>query len=223
VALWTVALDAADRSWLAPLLSDAERARTARIERAAVRSRAELVRGWTRHFLGGWCGIDPRQLSIESDVAGKPCLRSAGDVAFNLSHAGGRLLLAAARAPVGIDLELFRPLPELSGMAALALDGAERMALARLPPAARPDAFLRLWVRKEAVLKGLGTGLTWPPSLVAVGPPEGLARLTALPPGHGPPAAWTLCDLDVPPGWHAALAVRAPVCRPVWQHGWDAT
>lgn len=222
VALWTVVLDPADLPALAPLLSEAEHARAARLTRAPARAQMVLARGWTRRLLGAWCGIDPRLLVIEADANGKPWLRgAAAGVAFSLSHAGGRLLLAAASVPVGVDLEQARPLPELPGMAGLALDAAEQAALARLPPARREAGFLRLWVRKEAVVKGLGGGLACPLPRVAVGAPQRRARLTALPPGAGPAACWTLRDLAAPRGWAAALAVRAPVCRPVWQIGWS--
>ncbi|CAM5330778.1 hypothetical protein STANM309S_02549 [Streptomyces tanashiensis] len=65
-------------------------------------------------------------------------------------------------------------------------------------PALRPAAFARVWTRKEAYLKGIGTGLGADPSADYV--------------GSGPvptaPAGWLLADVVVPDGHHAAVALR---------------
>jgi 4'-phosphopantetheinyl transferase len=59
------------------------------------------------------------------------------------------------------------------------------------------DAALRRWVRKEAYLKGLGTGLGLDPATV---------DLSADPPG------WHVAEVDAGPGLVAAVAVMGPRC-----------
>ncbi|MEU7053487.1 4'-phosphopantetheinyl transferase superfamily protein, partial [Streptomyces eurythermus] len=82
---------------------------------------------------------------------------------------------------------------------ARALHHAERAELARLPPGARPGAFAHCWTRKEAYGKATGEGLSG----------EALRGLYL---GAGPRPAtvpgWRVTDVEVPPGWAAACAVR---------------
>ena len=76
--------------------------------------------------------------------------------------------------------------------------------------AAQPEpysAFVRLWTRKEAIVKAVGTGL-----------PDDLAALDVLTPDGCTEAmlrgsdgtSLKLVDLPAPPGFHAAAAFTAP-------------
>lgn len=71
-----------------------------------------------------------------------------------------------------------------------------------------PEQALRLWVRKEAVLKAPGRGLSLPMSQIAV-PPRQSARLRAVSECDSQLALWHLYDLDAGPGAQAALACRS--------------
>jgi 4'-phosphopantetheinyl transferase len=129
------------------------------------------------------------------------------DVHFSLARCGPLAILALAAAPVGADLEAraFRhPDSSLDGMIRR-LHPAERAVFAKLRPERREEAFLSCWVRKEAYLKGIGTGL-----------PGGLAaHCVGLAPEFIPPGGsrlatvrgWSFIDLDVQPGHRAALAL----------------
>ncbi|MFD0213138.1 4'-phosphopantetheinyl transferase family protein [Streptomyces hirsutus] len=130
---------------------------------------------------------------------GRPALRMPG-VHFSLSHSGGLVMVALAPAPVGVDVEgLATMRAALGAQSALHLAEAEELAL--LPAHERPAAFTRAWVRKEAYLKGLGTGLVRDPALdyVGTGP---------LPTAPAP--GWTVRDVLVPAGYAAAVALRTP-------------
>ena len=84
---------------------------------------------------------------------------------MSLSYSEGEGVLALSRHfPVGVDLECLRPgFPRLSGC----WSAAEQETLAR----ARPQEACRLWTRKEAALKALGTGLALAPEAVCVQDP----------------------------------------------------
>ncbi|MEJ8643163.1 4'-phosphopantetheinyl transferase superfamily protein [Streptomyces sp. MS1.HAVA.3] len=66
--------------------------------------------------------------------------------------------------------------------------------------AARPAAFARCWTRKEAYLKGTGTGLNTAPATVLAGAGPRPARI----PG------WRVTDLATLPGYAASVATREP-------------
>jgi 4'-phosphopantetheinyl transferase len=70
-------------------------------------------------------------------------------------------LLAVSRAePIGVDVEALRPMPDALDLAQRFFSAGEADALGALDPADRDRAFLRMWTRKEAYLKGLGLGLS---------------------------------------------------------------
>ena len=142
--------------------------------------------------------------SLEIDVTpdGRPYLRGNA-LHFNLSHSWDLALVAVCReAPVGIDLEHPREFRAPDRLARRICSEREYASLQHLgePPGASPQAqrqLLRLWVRKEAVLKGTGEGLGRDPDQVDVLDDE-LAE------------GWRCLDLPSPAaGFQAALAVRA--------------
>jgi phosphopantetheinyl transferase len=115
---------------------------------------------------------------------------------FNLSHSGELALIAVcADAPVGVDLEADRRLRNPPGLARRICTDRELAAVT-----ASPDlnaALLRLWVRKEAVAKAEGGGLSTALSGIDVLDPLVDARGTS----------WCVHDLAPPgPGYVAAVA-----------------
>lgn len=97
---------------------------------------------------------------------GKPVLLDRPDVGFSLARAGTLALVAVAAGPVGVDLEPVdgRPPPNL--VRSICTPGE----VGALEAAGAPSAnVLRMWTRKEALLKATGEGLTRDPRTVEVG------------------------------------------------------
>jgi len=85
----------------------------------------------------------------------------------------------------------------------------EQEDLFTLLPEERLAAFYRCWTRKEAYLKGTGTGFSQPSTSfdVSLLPQQAPALLAH----RGSPAEmdrWSICDLPVPEGYCAAIAVE---------------
>lgn len=106
-----------------------------------------------RRLLGQLLGFEP---VVEHDRQGAPYLRDHPELHISLSHC--RTAVAAAVShdgPVGIDVESRRRIDE--GLMRRVCTADEQAAIDR---SADPTmAFLRLWTRKEAVLKMRGTGI----------------------------------------------------------------
>lgn len=120
----------------------------------------------------------------------------------SLAHAPELVAVALARTPVGVDVEA------TVGAAVSAtllgdLHPAETAEVVALPERHRPAAFTRAWVRTEALLKAMGTGLARRPDVDDTG--EGTGRGT-----HG----WRIADVEPRPGLHLGVAVAEP-CRTV--------
>lgn len=134
--------------WVVPLDAPNKQAR---------RAQAALA---LRHLLAAYLGTDPEALAFERGEFGKPRLaRDAavlgdGAIAFNLSHSGALALLAVARElEVGVDVQEPHRATDSAWFAQRICTPRERAALGDAPAA--PE-LLRLWVRKEAVIKARG-------------------------------------------------------------------
>ncbi|WP_328787969.1 MULTISPECIES: 4'-phosphopantetheinyl transferase family protein [unclassified Streptomyces] len=190
------------------LLDASERSRAAALVRPGDRHRYLAAHVGLRVLLGGYLRIPPERVSfVREDCPhcggphGRPALAGgpAAGLHFSLSHTGDVAAVAVAAAPVGLDIET-HPRPETAESLARSLHPREAAALLALPPAARPAALARVWVRKEAYLKATGHGL----AAGATHPYVGTA------PDPSPTPNWTLTDLPAPRNHAAALASPVP-------------
>lgn len=206
--------DSADAAEAAAEVLDASEARRA----AAFQDPAARIRYLTSHvalrvLLGSRLGVPPGAVEFVRERCGMPnCALAHGRPAvaghprshFSMSHAGDFALYALAAVPVGADIESLRLVSGALGRTAERLHPAERQAIAALPAGSRAQATLGCWVRKEAFLKGIGTGLA-----AGLGTHHvGLAGRFAAPGAPSVPEGWALADVAVPEGYQAAVAVR---------------
>jgi 4'-phosphopantetheinyl transferase len=194
--VWLIALDGAPGS--APL-SPQERERAARFLRDEDRERWAAARAALREVLSAYADTGPAALRFVEGPHGKPALADdAGKLRFNLSHSADTALIAVARErEVGVDVELPRRAVDHVALARRVLSSAEADRIAAIEdPGERERAFLRAWVRWEAVLKCRGTGI------------GGAGE------AHAGPEPWVV-DLEIAPPAAAALAAEgdAPTVR----------
>lgn len=196
VDVWLVALD---RALPLDSLSEGERERAARFVRDEDGRRWAAARTALRLLLAGYAEADPHALRFKEGPHGKPALATDAGVAasglrFNLSHSGEVALIAVALdREVGVDVELPRRAVDHVAIARRILSAEEAERLAALgDPHERERAFLRAWVRWEAVLKCRGTGIGGAED-APTGPDPWVAELLILPPAaaalaveHGP-------------------------------------
>ncbi|MHA7957015.1 4'-phosphopantetheinyl transferase family protein [Streptomyces sp. L500] len=191
-------------TWPLDDLDADERTRAAGFLRPLHRERFVASHGGLRRLLGAYLGLPPADVALTREPCpgcggphGRPAV--AGPLHFNLSHAGELALFAFADTPVGADVEEEQSAAVVADVSPM-LHPAETAELAALPEPERPAAFARCWTRKEAYLKGTGTGLAESPAVTYVG--TGSAPVA--PPG------WTLTDVEAGPGHAAAIAVAGP-------------
>lgn len=205
LTVWQLSLDleapVADEDYR--LLSQAEWQRACRLRHHADVVRAVATRAALRRLLSAHTGIAPEKLVFSENAYGKPLLKSAHGLAFNVSHAGGYALIAlAACGQVGVDIERCRPEAELASLSGLVLSPSER----RYHDSGRSALpFIERWVVKEAVLKALGLGIADHLQALSVSPasaPPTIYRLEYSLPTSSPLQAW---PLPAPCGYAAAL------------------
>lgn len=80
-----------------------------------------------------------------------------------MSHSSERALVAVTSGrEVGVDIEEEKPISDLIDLARRFFAPGEVAGLIGLPDSARSAAFFRCWTRKEAVVKAVGEGLSYP-------------------------------------------------------------
>jgi phosphopantetheinyl transferase/ribosomal protein S18 acetylase RimI-like enzyme len=209
VTVWRIALGATEPPDAAAVaeLSQAERTRAARFATDALRNKWLHGHGAMRRILARDLGVDPRRIEYGIGEHGKPFVAQppGSGIEFSYSDAADVALLAVSRAgPVGVDIEPVQRPAEVDAIAESRFGPSERDALRRLAGEARLERFFRIWARKEAALKATGEGLS--SGLAKVEVPVAAALITATPFAiPGSTGRWALEDLDVGPGYVAAL------------------
>lgn len=185
---------------LAALLDAHERERAARFRFARDRRRFVVRRGRTREWLAEATGGDASGLRFDASAHGKPFL--PGGPHFSLSHSGEAMMLAIGDVELGCDVEAIDPALDWPPLARTFFSAAENEALAALGGEAARLAFFACWSRKEAFVKALGRGLSYPLDAFTVAVGDRQAILSG---GDG----WAAADVQAPPDYRAALVVAA--------------
>lgn len=184
--------DLVPRRDVPPLADDEIHLWHARVDTSSAKAEREDARALLRRLLGAYAGT--ACIEIDSGEHGKPFAN--GGIEFNLSHSGGEVAIAFARAQaLGVDIERTQRRHADSGeIAQRFFHPREAAALERLPPAQRALAFLRLWTHKEAVLKAIGHGLSFGLDRLefALDDAGGVRGLCAIADEAGAPSRWRL-------------------------------
>jgi 4'-phosphopantetheinyl transferase len=192
---------------LQAVLSRTERQQADRFRFVPDRRKYVASHGALRVLLGKYLGIDPRLVQFSREPCsrcggahGKPVLSAESGLHFSISRACDVVLIGLSRHRLGVDLETVTPFDEYAAVARQ-FTPEERTALFGLPQHERSQAALRCWVRKEAYLKGVGTGLLGDPTKVHTGMSGSSLADTLL-----VAAGWNVTDVPAPCGYVAAVA-----------------
>jgi 4'-phosphopantetheinyl transferase len=192
-------------------LSPEERLRASRFRFQCDRSAFVTTRAALRRRLASELDVRADQVRIISEPTGRPALAhgAGGDLDFNVSHAQSLAVVAVARGRrVGVDVEGQRADRELRALVPDVMGPREREMLRGLRGAAFVRAFYACWTRKEAIVKGIGAGLSYPLAAIDIPepPPGGVVLLPAS--GQaGHEEVWTLLTMELPGGFTLSVAV----------------
>jgi 4'-phosphopantetheinyl transferase len=211
VHIWTIAIESVKQKLPeAPaLLSADETERWQRFRFDQDKQRFATTRQALRVLLAGYTNDDSAKPSFTYSEAGKPSLsRSSRDVRFNVTHSNDFAMAAfALTREVGIDLEFQRPDVEIENLARRYFSVHEQKELTASPAEMRAATFFEIWTLKEAVLKAMGCGLSFPLSSFDVtANVVSDSRLVATRSPHPEAHRWFLQALAAPRDYKAALA-----------------
>lgn len=171
------------------------------------RDRYISSRSALRSLLGAYLGVEPGSVRLITNPHGKPLLSDSANTSlhFSVSHAGPLVVIAITReTPVGVDVEeVTTDIPHRE-MASRFFSSSELRDLDQRPADDQIDHFFSVWTRKEAYLKGIGTGLSLPPDGFSV--TVGGREPTPVDDPSGTERWWTL-GIEVAEGFKSAVAV----------------
>jgi len=209
VDLWIWDLDAVfDTSGLPrSLMSPDEITRADRFVHRLSTQRYCSGRAKMREILATYCKSRPQDLTFGYGPNGKPFL--PGNISFNLSHSENWAALGIVQgADIGVDVQKFRNVEP--GVAHRFFSGNENLSLAALPKDDWYKGFYRCWTRKEAIVKGLGVGLSLPlDSFDVTLSPNEAVMLTRFDKDPNVARDWTLHHFDVAEDVVGAVAVHS--------------
>jgi 4'-phosphopantetheinyl transferase len=218
VSVWTVLLDHCGHCLeeMVGALPDDEQGRARRYLRREDRERFVVARMLIRRLCGAYFRLEPRAVPLRQSSLGKPYVAQEGwtgqhRLEFNISHSGNCVILVWTEGgPVGVDVEAVERLcrGSFTEIARSAFSSDECAALASVKPEDSATTFCRIWVRKEAILKAEGCGISGALQYFSV----------AFRSSHGvrwpdeivfPPSAriWSIFDFNPAPGHAASAAV----------------
>jgi 4'-phosphopantetheinyl transferase len=213
VDLWSARVDEQERiGELLGELDDDEQARASRFRFERDRARFVARRAFLRTVLAGHLGVPSATIRYRTSAGGRPELAPWRGIAFSTSHADGLAVVAVAREGlVGVDVERVRPIPGAAELARQFFTRSEHEYVASVPEAARSEAFLGLWTRKESYVKALGVGMSMPFDRFDVLDPATRRASLELTP-NGRPVA--LATLDNFAGYVGSVAASRPEATP---------
>ncbi|MCU0545826.1 MAG: 4'-phosphopantetheinyl transferase superfamily protein [Oscillatoriaceae cyanobacterium Prado104] len=227
IHLWRAELDRPQSQIqnIAQTLSDSElqRADRFRFDRDKIRFIAR--RAALRGILSRYLNVAPNQVQFSYGPCGKPEIADNLDsgICFNLSDSQGLALYAVTRGrKIGVDLEQIRDIPHIEELANRFFSKQESTALQAVAAEEKIAAFFNCWTRKEAYIKAMGDGLSFPLDKFSVSLiPGEPAKLLNVDGDRSAPELWYLKELVTAPNYIAAIAVECKGDRAFEITNWE--
>jgi 4'-phosphopantetheinyl transferase len=159
-------------------------------------------RGLLREVLSRYRRCLPGEIHFQYEKNGKPFLKGEpfAGLHFNMTHSADMVAVAVSRGRrVGIDIEKIRDGIPCSDLADRFFSGAESDTVKTLPEQKKAECFLRIWTKKEALLKATGEGISMICDIPEFLDGHNISRNGIL---------WQIHDLGVLPGYTSSLAIE---------------
>jgi 4'-phosphopantetheinyl transferase len=187
-------------------LTESERQRAINIRLDRPRRAFVVGRLLLRSTVARIAGVQADDVGIELEPTGRPVL--TGDLSsyfVSIAHSGCYVVVGVAKRQIGVDVEQLRQSAPSRQLMARVCSPDELRLLAVMVDTDRARAFMTMWARKEAYGKAIGRGLDFPLRSVTVG----LAGSSI----SGASGVWGVADIDVDPGYAAAVVAQGPQWR----------
>lgn len=169
------------------------------------------TRGLQKILIAKYLQKEPKEINIEFGSNGKPFYKNKAQLRFNASHAGELILLAfTLKNEVGIDVEKMKDHIDVVSIAKHFFSQNEIVKLISLAKPLRQEAFFTCWSRKEAFIKAIGDGLSFPLDQFEVSfTSDEPVSVLETKWDSAEKDAWTILNIPLEKDYKAALAIKA--------------
>jgi len=212
VDVWVIDLDQVEISSLIACLSSEELARADRFHFSRDRRRYIGVRGALRVILGNYLKCEPQSIEFTNLKHGKPYVYNRLGLEFNVSHSHEMAMVGVTlKHLIGVDIEYIQRKVDLEGLAKRFFSPQEVDELMSLDENSRLIGFFNAWTRKEAFIKAIGAGLSYPLSSFTVSlSPNAPAKLLWLENSQEKAQSWCVSEIPLQDNYQGAIAVQMP-------------
>lgn len=195
------------------LLSPDEKNRARKFRFDKDRRNFIVARGILRSLIGQYLAINPEEVSFQYNEFGKPGIANNNTLLFNISHSHNIALFAFTnKYNVGVDVEFLNPNIEVKDIATNFFSTNEIMKLLALPEKQQALGFFNCWTRKEAFIKAVGEGLSFPLDQFEVSLEPGKpAKLLATDWDQKAVSKWTIHSMTPGANFVGSLAIEGSV------------
>ena len=141
-------------------LDEDEQNRTQRFRFSKNHDLFVIGRYYTKIMLAYYTMSHPESIKIIPDSFGKPT--SERNLFFNISHSGDQLLVGFSKSKIGVDIERNDPAVDIEKVGKSHFSEVELQEMMSYTRDERTEAFFEIWTKKEALIKGIGKGLSIP-------------------------------------------------------------
>lgn len=122
-----------------------------------------IARGVLRKLLGSYLHLKPEEVEFQSGNYGKPYINHSSKIQFNISHSKNVVLMGfILKDTIGVDVEYTQRKIDVKQIAKQFFSVEEYESLLTLDNSCQLQGFYNCWTRKEAFIKALGSGLSFP-------------------------------------------------------------
>ncbi|MFZ1320224.1 MAG: 4'-phosphopantetheinyl transferase superfamily protein [Ignavibacteria bacterium] len=194
---------------LRKLLSNDETKKADRYRFAKDSNSYIISRGSIRKILSEYISIDADSINISYTEFGKPFIENS-KINFNLSHSGDWCFIAVSLIKdIGIDIEKVRKIEDVLKIADRYFAINEYEHIKNFDSTEQINEFFRIWTLKEAFIKAIGEGLSFPLKNFSVISDKSDSPVLNLFENKDESELWKLDSLECQKGYNASLTVKA--------------
>ena len=222
IHIWSVALDidikTQIRYW--KVLSEEERQRAEAFKFVKDKIKYIACRGALRQLMGHYLKTPANEISIEYVKNGKPHHNS--NLEFNVSHSRDMAVIGFTYDTIlGIDIEFIHRKIEFHQIARRFFSTNESDIVINAPRESMHQYFYNCWTRKEAFIKALGDGLSFPLDQFEVTcAPDEVPKLMSTKWDETEVEKWSLWAFEKSKDYVGALAIQGPEKQLIY-FSWD--
>jgi 4'-phosphopantetheinyl transferase len=199
-------------------LSPNERDRADRFRFEKDKAHFIVFTGALKTIIGRYLNCDPRRIQFQYSEFGKPYLMANHDgdaFFFNMAHSNHLAVIGFGRIlQIGIDIEFIRPIPDIDEIGKRIFSPNEYKKYHSLPENQKQTAFFNCWTRKEAFIKAIGKGLSFPLDRFSVSfAPGNSCRIIDIDGDTEKASKWSLVHFIPAKNYSAALALNDRVIK----------